>query len=142
MTELEAAATAIGEPVEAGLWLQRGPRRWWDGFSTSSELDLALVALLLPFILWHYVFRNHRDRKRVGPLYLALTSSQLIFFDATEGVFRRGLKDIYDRRDLDDLDVYLMDGKKLQIAFSDADRLMLYFNGPHSELEAFVSKAT
>ena len=77
-----------------------------------------------------------------GPVYLALTSNQLIFFAATEGVFRRGLKDIYDRRDLDNLDVYLMEGKKLQIAFSDADRLMLYFNGPRSELEVFVSKAT
>lgn len=142
MTELESAAVAIGEPVEAGLWLQREPSRWWDGFSTGTELDLILVVFLLPFILWHYLFRDQREKPQIGPLYLALTSNQLVFFDATEGVFRRAIKDIYDRRDLDDWEVYLMDGKKLQIAFSDADRLMLYFNGPQSELEAFVSKAT
>ena len=142
MTELESAAAAIGEPVDAGLWLQRKPSRWWDCFSTGSELDLIFVVLLLPIILWQYLFRNQRERQQIGPIYLALTSNQLIFFAATEGIFKRGLKNIYDRRDLDDVDVYMMNGKKLQIAFSDSDRLILHFEGPQSELEAFVSKAT
>jgi len=142
VTELETAQNAIGEPVEAGLWLRRERHRWYHDISSGTELDLILLALAMPFVIWNFLFRDPRKKKRTGPVYVALTSTQLVFFDATDGIIRRGLKEIYDRRDLDDVGVCLMNGKILQIILSDSDRLMLHFDGPHSEIEAFVAKAT
>ena len=146
LNEIKIASQTLGEEVLAGLWLSRIRPRWWHGASSGTELDLILVILLLPFIAWHWLWRSSRQPKiEQGPVFCAVTKNQLVMFDATEGIFRRGLKDIFDRRDLGEIascTFHAEIGRQLRLEFSDSTQLLLYYSGPSQELETFISKTT
>ena len=144
--EIKLASQTLGEEVQAGLWLSRIRPRWWHGVSSGTELDLILVVLLLPFLVLHRLWRSSKKPQiEHGPVFCAVTENQLVMFRATEGIFRRGLKDIFDRRDLSELascTFHAERGGQLRMEFSDSTEMLLYYSGPYQELEAFISKTT
>jgi len=140
---VDAAAEILGAPVEAGVWLDRYPSRWYHNLSSGTELDLVFVVLAMPYLLWQKIARPTSDLEaETGPVFCVITESQLVFFSATEGFFKPGLKDEYDRRDVRDVlsCVYnVRNDKDLHIKFSDSTEVLLYYCGPHLDVERFVS---
>ena len=144
--EINAASDVLGAPIATGLWLNRIRHRWWHNFSTGSELDLLFLLFLLPLILWKWLTKTlpkHGDE--TGPIFCVVTENELVLFNASEGIFKRGLKEIFDRRPLNEItscDFYANRGKQLRLAFSDSTEITLYYSGPLREVETFISHAT
>ena len=135
----------LGEPVETGLWLTRIPDRWYHHISSGTELDLVFVVLALPFIACRSLLNAGKPKIERGPVFCALTENQVVFFLATEGIFRRGLKREYDRRNIEDVVSCTFrpaNRKQFRIDFSDGTKTLLCYSGPHLELEAFISKVS
>lgn len=140
---INTASEILGAPVEAGVWLVRKPARWYHGISSGTELDLVVAVLALPYLVWRKVTRPTRQSEaETGPVFCVIAESQLVFFRATEGIFKPGLKDEYDRRDIGDVlsCVYNAGNDNgLRITFSDSTEVLLYYSGPHLDVERFVS---
>ena len=143
---INSASEILGETVEAGVWLVRKPARWYHGISSGTELDLVFVVLALPLILWRKITRPAGESKvETSPVFCALTESELVFFHATEGIFKPGLKDVYQRRNINDVlscAYNSQNDKDLRITFSDSTEVLLYYSGPYLDVERFVSLLT
>ena len=131
--------------MESGLWLTRIPDRWYHHISSGTELDIVIGLVALPFIACRWLLNAGKPKIERGPVFCGLTENQVVFFDATEGIFRRGLKRLYDRRKIEDVVSCTFshsNQKQFRIEFSDGTIELLCYSGPYLELEEFISKLT
>ena len=146
VTDEEAAAELLDTPIEVGIWLSRIRHRWYHDLSSGTELDFIFIILLSPVIVWHWLFRRGSNQpEEIGPVFVALTENEIVLFVGSDGIFRRHIKRIYERRDVDDISVTLIDHiRQPCVRFVSCGNLdiKLYYQGPRLKLEEFVSKAT
>ena len=146
LTDVETASEMLGEPVEDGVWFTRFKQRWYHDLSTGTELDLIVVVLLSPVILWYWLFRNNgKTKAETGPVFAVLTDSEIVFFAGNEGIFRRHFTHVSDRRDLNDIKTIACDNSRqshVRFICTSAPEISLYYSGPRLKLDEFVSRST
>ena len=146
LTDIKAATEILGAPVEHGLWLSRFRPRWFDGFSTGTELDLLLVLLLLPFLFWHWAFSGKSGRhKETGPVFAAVSADDLILFSGRDGVFRRRIESIELKQPISDVTRIIYNNSNqtsVRFRFTESPDVLLYYHGSRQDLMELVSRAT
>jgi hypothetical protein len=145
-TDIDAASEMLGETVEAGIWLSRYRHRWYHELSTGTELDLIFVVLLLPVILVRWAVQGGSNRsKETGPVFAATTENGIVFFAGNEGVFRRHITHVYDRKEFDDITRITCDNSMqtpVRFVCDASPDVLLYYQGPRLALEEFISRST
>ncbi len=81
------AAELLGEPTEAGVWLSTEPIPWCTNvLGTGTFLDLVIVLLMSPFLLYEYVHPTKPKKRPVlghtGDIYCARTANESAFIAA------------------------------------------------------------
>ena len=137
--DIEEASEILGKPVETGIWCTRFRHRWYHE-GTGTELDL----LMLPVVIWYLVFKRN-PKQETGPVFVVLSENELVFFAGSDGIFRRHITHVSERRSLDDVVNIIFDNSNqtsLRFMCKESAEILLYYSGSQLELERFVSLST
>ena len=143
----DAASKILGETVEAGIWLQTYKPRWYHNFTTGSEIDLLILAALLPGILISQLFQKQQMKNgelsgHSGLIFCATTPTRIAFIGAkSKWIGRELVGELCTQPRSEILDLAFNKEHNTPVTFRFADLTIdLFFSGIWSDLADFKSK--